>query len=169
MLCLDKEKAIALACSWSSRLFVFMFIYPETSAVCSYPAAPFTLTSLRTFKTQDWSRTTVVWCQSAKLPGKLAVKNLAQGHLNRKKACLVCFLLWDFPRSSGQDFEFFPRADAPAIFHLPFSSSLFCVVWFSSTTNRRSQDLKEEKCRRGFASVWNFSYFFILFCIHSHD
>lgn len=134
MLCLDKEKAIALAFSRPSSLFVFIFIYPGKLCFVLLLSNALHTHSLMDIKTWELPSTTPVWCQSAALLEQLAVKHLAQGHLNRscwrskKKSMSHSLLVSRFSsllRSQVCFLNFCLRADASPIFKSPFSSCFF--------------------------------------------
>lgn len=132
---LDKERAIALAFSRPSTLFVFIFIYPEKLCCVLLFSNALHTHSATDIKTWELPSTTTVWCQSAAPSEQSAVKHLAQGHLNRScwrsiEACLIRFPRPDFPRSSGHEFAF--RIFAWGQMLHQFSSSHFPPVFFLS-------------------------------------
>lgn len=136
MLCLDKEKAIALAFSWPSRLFIFIFIYRTEMLCCVLLFSNILHTrSVTDIKTWELPSATTVWCQSAAPSEQSAVKHLAQGHLNRscwrsKKACLICFPCPDFPCFPGHEFAFWIFASGHMLHQ--FSSYHFPPSFFQS-------------------------------------
>lgn len=140
MLCLDKEKAIALAFSRPCSLFVFIFIYPEKLCCVLLLSNALHTRSAPDIKTWELPRTNTVWCQSAAPSEQSAVKHLAQGHLNRscwrsKEACLIRFPHPDFPRSSGHEFAFrffLPRGRCSTNFPVPIFLLFFLYSHFKS-------------------------------------
>lgn len=111
MLCLDKEKEIALAFSRPSSVFVFIFIYPE-KLYCVLSNALHTRL-VTDIKTWELPSTTTVWCQSAAPSEESAIKHLARGHLNvscgwskKKKSVSHLLPVSRFSCSSGHGFAF---------------------------------------------------------------
>lgn len=139
MLCLDKEKAIALTFSWPSRLFVFIFIY-RAEKLCALLFSNILHThSVTDIKNWELPNATTVWCQSAAPSEQSAIKHLAQGHLQRscwgsKKACLIPFLHPDFPCCSGHECAFWIFASGHMLHQfttnhfLPFFSTLPIIL-----------------------------------------
>lgn len=108
---LDKLRAITLAFSWPSGLFVFIFIYPEK--LCSVLLFSNVLHTgwVTDIKTQELPSRTAARCQSAAPSKQPAVKHLAQGRLNwscwrSRKACLIHFPVQNLFAPNGHEFAF---------------------------------------------------------------
>lgn len=133
MLRLDKEKAIALAFSRPSSLFVFIIICPQKLCRSLSLSNALHTRSATDIKAWELPSTAADRCQSAAPSEQSAVKHLAQGRLNRscwrsKTACLIRFPCPDFPRSCGHEFAFWIFASGQMPYH--FSSCHFAPVFF---------------------------------------